>query len=143
MRSQTVAKLLATLGTTKSHSRPQVSHDNPFSKIQFKTLKYRPEFPDRFTSIECDLDFCGEFFRWHNHERHHCGLGLLTPARVHSDHADHLLAARQAVFTAAHAAHPKPFVRHPPRPLTRPREVCANPLADGLEPRYATTTLRH
>ena len=107
MRSQTVAQLLATLGITKSHSRPHVSDDNPFSESQFKTLKYRPEFPDRFASIEDGLDFCGKFFHWQNHEHHHWGLGLLTPVVVHFGQADAVLAARQAVLTAAHAAHPE------------------------------------
>jgi len=73
MRSQTVAQLLATLGITKSHSRPHVSNDNPFSESQFKTLKYRPEFPDRFVSHEHGLDFCDKFFHWQNHEHHHWG----------------------------------------------------------------------
>ncbi len=88
MRSQTVAQLLATLGITKSHSRPHVSDDNPFSESQFKTMKYRPEFPDRFSSFEHALEFCGTFFHWHNHEHHHWGLGLLTPATVHHGRAD-------------------------------------------------------
>ena len=79
MTSHSVAQLLATLGVTKSHSRPHVSNDNPFSESQFKTLKYRPEFPDRFASIEHGLEFCGRFFHWQNHEHHHWGLGLLTP----------------------------------------------------------------
>ena len=135
MRSQTVAQLLATLGITKSHSRPHVSDDNPFSESQFKTLKYRPEFPDRFASIEHGLDFCGKFFHWQNHEHHHWGLGLLTPATVHYGQADTVLAARQAVLTAAHAAHPERFVRQPPRPLALPSEVWINPPADGPEPR--------
>ena len=135
MRSQTVAQLLATLGITKSHSRPHVSDDNPFSESQFKTLKYRPEFPDRFASLEDGLDFCGKFFHWQNHEHHHWGLGLLTPAMVHYGQADAVLAARQAVLTAAHAAHPERFVRQPPRPLALPREVWINPPADGPEPR--------
>jgi len=135
MRSQTVAQLLATLGITKSHSRPHVSDDNPFSESQFKTLKYRPEFPDRFASIEDGLDFCGKFFHWQNHEHHHWGLGLLTPATVHFGRADTVLAGRQAVLTAAHVAHPERFVRHPPRPLGLPSEVWINPPADGPEPR--------
>ena len=120
MRSQTVAQLLATLGITKSHSRPHVSNDNPFSESQFKTLKYRPEFPDRFASIEHGLDFCGKFFHWQNHEHHHWGLGLLTPATVHHGQADAVLARpasrarrglcrpsrtiRPATAAAAHAA---------------------------------------
>jgi putative transposase len=135
MRSQTVAQLLATLGITKSHSRPHVSDDNPFSESQFKTMKYRPEFPDRFTSFEHALEFCGKFFHWQNHEHHHWGLGLLTPATVHYGQADTVLAARQAVLDAAHAAHPERFVRRPPQPLTLPREVWINPPADGPEPR--------
>jgi len=135
MRSQTVAQLLATLGITKSHSRPHVSDDNPFSESQFKTLKYRPEFPGRFSSFEHTHDFCGQFFHWQNHEHHHWGLGLLTPAVVHSGQAETVLAARQAVLNAAYAAHPERFVRHPPRPLTLPKEVWINPPADRPEPR--------
>lgn len=135
MRSQTVAQLLATLGITRSHSRPHVSDDNPFSESQFKTMKYRPEFPDRFTSFEHALEFCGRFFHWQNHEHHHWGLGLLTPATVHHRQADKALAARQAVLDAAYAAHPERFVRQPPRPQTLPQEVWINPPADGPEPR--------
>ena len=135
MRSQTVAQLLATLGITKSHSRPHVSDDNPFSESQLKTLKYRPEFPERFASIEHGLDFCGKFFHWQNHDHHHWGLGLLTPAMVHHGQADAVLARRQAVLTAAYAVHPERFVRQPPRPLPLPREVWINPPADGPEPR--------
>jgi len=135
MRSQAVAQLLATLGITKSHSRPHVSNDNPFSESQFKTLKYRPEFPNRFASHEHGLEFCAKFFHWQNHEHHHWGLGLLTPATVHHGHAHAVLTARQAVLSAAHAAHPERFVRQPPRPLTLPREVWINPPADGSEPR--------
>ena len=135
MRSRTVAQLLATLGITKSHSRPHVSDDNPFSESQFKTLKYRPEFPDRFAGFDQALDFCGEFFHWQNHEHHHWGLGLLTPAVVHFGQAEAVLAARQAVLTAAHAAHPERFVRQPPQPLPLPREVWINPPADRPETR--------
>jgi putative transposase len=135
MRSQTVAQLLATLGITKSHSRPHVSDDNPFSESQFKTLKYRPEFPHRFTGFEHALDFCRQFFHWSNHEHHHWGLALLTPAVVHSGQATFVLAARQAVLNAAHAAHPERFVHGPPRPLDLPAQVCINPPADRPEPR--------
>jgi putative transposase len=135
MRSQTVAQLLATLGITKSHSRPHVSDDNPFSESQFKTLKYRPAFPDRFTGMEHGLDFCDEFFHWYNHEHHHWSLGLLTPATVHYGQAETVLAARRAVLDAAHAAHPERFVRQPPRPLPLPGEVWINPPTDGSEPR--------
>jgi putative transposase len=135
MRSQTVAQLLATLGITKSHSRPHVSDDNPFSESQFKTLKYRPDFPDRFASFDQAQDFCGKFFHWQNHEHHHWSLGLLTPATVHHRQAEAVLTARQAVLTAAYAAHPERFVRQPPRPMTLPNEVWINPPADGPEPR--------
>jgi putative transposase len=135
MRSQTVAQLMATLGITKSHSRPHVSDDNPFSESQFKTLKYRPEFPSRFVSNEHGLDFCGKFIHWQNHEHHHWGLGLLTPATVHYGQAEAVLAARQAVLTAAYADHPERFVCRPPRPLALPREVWINPPADAPEPR--------
>ena len=135
MRSQTVAQLLATLGITKSHSRPHVCDDNPFSESQFKTLKYQPQFPERFGSFEHAHDFSGEFIQWQNHEHHHWGLGLLTPAVVHSGQAEAVLAARQAVLDAAHAAHPERFVRPPPRPLTLPDEVWINPPADRPEPR--------
>ena len=79
MKSHTVAQLLATLGVTKSHSRPHVSNDNPFSESQFKTLKYRPEFPDRFGSQEDARSFCAGFFEWYNHEHYHSGIGLLIP----------------------------------------------------------------
>jgi len=79
MTSKPVALLLADLGVTKSHSRPHVSNDNPFSESQFKTLKYRPDFPERFGSIEHGRSFCGDFFPWYNTEHHHVGLGLYTP----------------------------------------------------------------
>ena len=135
MRSQTVAQLLAALGITKSHSRPHVSNDNPFSESQFKTLKYCPQFPDRFASYHQALDFCSTFFLWQNFDHHHWGLGLLTPATVHHGQADAVLAARQAVLDDAYAAHPDRFVRQPPQPLSLPHEVWINPPADGPEPR--------
>ena len=135
MRSQTVAQLLASLGITKSHSRPHVSNDNPFSESQFKTLKYCPQFPDRFASYDQAIDFCSTFFLWQNFEHHHWGLGLLTPATVHHGQADSVLAARQTVLDAAYAAHPDRFVRQPPQPLKLPSEVWINPPADGPEPR--------
>jgi putative transposase len=135
MRSQTVAQLLATLGVTKSHSRPHVSDDNPYSESQFKTMKYRPEFPDRFVSYDHGLSFCGDFFHWHNFEHHHWGLGLLTPAVVHHGQAKEILTHRQMVLDAVHTAHPERFVRRPPQPLQLPDKVWINPPTDGLEPR--------
>ena len=127
MRSQAVAQLLATLGVTKSHSRPHVSDDNPFSESQFKTLKYRPDFPDRFASHDHGLDFCRGFFHWHNEEHCHWGIGLLTPAVVHTGQATAALEARSSVLAAAHARHPERFVQGVPRPLTPAAEVWINP----------------
>ena len=128
MTSKPVAFLLADLGITKTHSRPSVSNDNPFSEAQFKTMKYRPDFPDAFASCEAARGFCQPFFTWYNTEHHHVGLGLLTPAIVHYGHADAARAARQGVLTTAYAAHPERFVRHPPTPPAIPTAVWINPL---------------
>ncbi len=127
MRSKAVALKLADLGVTKSHSRPYVSDDNPFSESQFKTLKYRPEFPDRFGSLEDARAFCQHFFRWYNHEHHHSGIALLTPHMVHSGLAAGILDHRQRVLTAAFQQHPERFVRRPPRPAALPEAVWINP----------------
>jgi transposase InsO family protein len=127
MRSQAVAQLLATFGVTKSHSRPHVSDDNPFSESQFETLKYRPDFPDRFASHDHGLDFCRGFFHWHNEEHRHWGIGLLTPAVVHTGHAEAAVESRASVLAAAHARHPERFVRGLPRPLKPAAEVWINP----------------
>lgn len=143
MRSQTVAQLLATLGVIKSHSRPHVSNDNPFSESQFKTLKYRPEFPSRFDSFEHAKSFCTKFFDWQNHEHHHWGLGLLTPATVHYGNAQTVIAARQAVLNKAHYVHPERFVGRPPRPLTLPSQVWINPPADNPESRILELAISH
>ena len=129
MTSQTVAQLLAALGVVKSHSRPQVSNDNPFSESQFKTLKYRPEFPQRFASYDHGLTFCREFFPWYNQEHRHWGLGLLTPATFHSGHSAEASAARQKTLSAAYAATPERFVQREPRPLRLPDAVWINPPA--------------
>jgi putative transposase len=131
MRSHTVAQLLAALGVTKSHSRPHVSNDNPFSESQFKTLKYRPEFPDRFGSQEDAHGFTRRFFHWYNHEHYHWGIGLLTPAMVHYGQAEEALAARRQVLQAAYAAHPERFVRKPPEPPELPAAVWINPPANS------------
>jgi putative transposase len=127
MKSHTVAQLLATLGVTKSHSRPHISNDNPFSESQFKTLKYRPDFPDRFSSQDEALRFCRKFFHWYNHEHYHTGIGLLTPAMVHHGQAPQILATRQRVLDAAYLAHPKRFVHKRPSPPTLPDKVWINP----------------
>ena len=115
MTSKPVAFLLADLGVTQSHSRPHVSNDNPYSEAQFKTLKYRPDFPARFTSIEAARAHCQVFFPWYNHEHRHTGLGLHTAADIHDGRAQVIQAARADVLTAAYTAHPERFVRHPRR----------------------------
>ena len=132
MKSKPVALLLADLGVTKTHSRPQVSNDNPFSEAQFKTLKYRPEFPDRFGSIEDARALCGPFFHWNNHDHHHSGLGLLTPADVHFGRTATVLAQRQRVLSAAWREHPERFVRQPPVPARPPEAVWINPPSPPL-----------
>jgi putative transposase len=126
MMSKPVAFLLADLGVTKSHSRPHVSNDNPYSESQFRTLKYRPDFPERFTSIEQSRVFCARFFTWYNHQHRHSGLGLHTPADVHHGRADAVRAARADVLDLAYAAHPERFVRQPPEPPKLPQAAWIN-----------------
>jgi len=126
MKSKPVALLLADLGVLKTHSRPHVCDDNPYSESQFRTLKYRADFPDRFGSIEDARGFCQPFFRWYNLEHHHSGLGLMTPAAVHYGQAADLLARRQLVLDSAFRNHPERFVRHPPRPPELPSAVWIN-----------------
>ena len=127
MRSKCVAMLLSDLGVTKTHSRPHVSNDNPFSESQFKTLKYRPEFPERFGSIEDARAFCGDFFRWYNTEHRHSGIALLTPETVHYGRAQEASAARQQVLNQAYARHPERFVRKPPEAPQLPQAFWINP----------------
>ena len=127
MKSQTVAQLLATLGVVRSLSRPHVSNDNPFSESQFKTLKYRGDFPDRFGSFDVALTFCEEFFPWYNDLHYHGGLGLLTAESVHYCQTQAVLAQRQTVLTAAYARHPERFVLRPPKPAAPPSAVWINP----------------
>ena len=127
MKSKPVALLLAELGVTKTHSRPYTSDDNPFSEAQFKTLKYRPDFPARFGSLEDARIFCQGFFSWYNREHRHSGIGLMTPAAVHDGRASTVRDARQRVLSAAYAAHPERFVRKPPQPPILPHAVWINP----------------
>ncbi len=133
MKSKTVAMLLADLGVVRTHSRPHVADDNPFSEAQFRTLKYQPGFPDRFGSIEHGRAHCQPFFHWYNHDHYHTGLGLLTPAAVHYGQAPRLLAQRQLVLTAAFQAHPERFVRRAPRPPDLPSQVWINPPKAGAK----------
>jgi putative transposase len=127
MKSKPVALLLSDLGITKTHSRPYVSNDNPFSEAQFKTLKYRPEFPERFGSIQDARGFGHGFFPWYNTEHRHSGIGLLTPEDVHYGRAAHRIAARAEVLALAYAAHPERFVRGMPQPAPAPTAVWINP----------------
>ena len=132
MRSKPVAFLLAELGVLKTHSRPYTSTDNPYSEAQFKTLKYRPEFPDRFDSIEQARDFCRSFFAWYNHQHRHSGIGLMTPAAVHHGHATQLHAERQRVLDTAYQATPERFVRRPPTPPELPTAAWINKPAEEV-----------
>ncbi len=116
MTSKPVAQLLVDLGVQRSHSRPHVSNDNPYSEAQFKTLKYAPVFPDRFGSLPDARAFCEAFFTYYNHEHRHSGLGLHTPASVHHDTAIEIRAQRAATLDAAYATHPDRFRRRPTPP---------------------------
>jgi putative transposase len=126
MRGKPVAFLLADLGVTKTHSRPYTSNDNPYSESQFRTMKYRPEFPDRFGCIQDARAFCQPFFVWYNDQHRHSGIGMLTPAMVHFGQAPAIRQQRQTVLDAAYLAHPDRFVRRPPTPLPLPKEVWIN-----------------
>jgi putative transposase len=129
MRSKPLALLYADLGVTKSFSRPYVSDDNPFSESQFRTLKYRPDFPDRFGCLLDARAHCQVFFPWYNDEHRHSGLGMLTPKNVHYGETVNVLAQRKVVLDAAYAAHPERFVRRPPSPGAPPASVWINPPA--------------
>ena len=127
MTSKSVAQMLADLGVTKTHSRPHVSNDNPYSESQFKTLKYRADFPGQFGSLADARAWARPFFEWYNQEHYHSGIGLLTPATVHGGQAAVAIAARQQVLVAAQQAHPERFVRGMPRPPALPSAVWINP----------------
>jgi putative transposase len=126
MTSKPVALLLSDLGVTKSHSRPHVSNDNPYSEAQFKTLKYRPAFPERFGSVEDARGACGDFFDWYNLEHHHSGLGLLTPHDVHHGLAAARVTERAVTLASAWRAHPERFPRGKPVPPPLPTEAWIN-----------------
>ena len=126
MTSKPVALLLADLGITKTHSRPQVSNDNPYSESQFKTMKYRPEFPDRFGCYQDAHRFCAEFFPWYNHEHHHSGLGYLTPYEVHWGLAEKRREHRAGVLQVAYDRNPQRFVHGMPKPALLPTSAWIN-----------------
>jgi putative transposase len=126
MKSQTVAQLLGALGVTKSQSRPHVSNDNPFSESQFKTMKYRPEFPERFESFHEAHAFCVTFIPWYNEEHYHSGLRMFTPVSVHYCQTGPILAQREQTMKAAYAAHPERFVHGEPKLKPVPETVWIN-----------------
>jgi putative transposase len=127
MISKPVALLMADLGVTKTHSRPHVSNDNPFSESQFKTLKYRPDYPERFGCQPDARSWATDFFQWYNHEHHHSALGLLTPADVHFGRAQSILDQRQQVLHAAYLKNPERFVKGTSIPAQVPSAVWINP----------------
>ena len=127
MTSKSVVQLHAQLGLTKSLSRPHVSNDNPFSESQFKTLKYRPTFPDRFGCIEDGINFCRSFFSWYNGDHRHSGIGFMTPDAVHTGRAASINRNRQQALLEAYRRHPERFVRKLPKPPTMPEKVWINP----------------
>jgi putative transposase len=126
MKSKPVALLMADLGITRTHSRPHVSDDNPYSESQFKTLKYRPGFPDRFGSIQDARSFCQEFFPWYNDEHRHSGIALMTPEMVHYGKAESVARQRGIVLASAFNMHPERFVRGMPTPPSLPDSVWIN-----------------
>jgi len=129
MRAKTTALLLADLGVTKSHSRPHTSNDNPFSESHFKTMKYQPQFPQRFGCIQDAKAFCRSFFDWYNQEHHHAGIGLMTPDQVHYGQTDAIHAARQNTLDGAFNKNPERFVRKQPEPPAKPIATWINPSA--------------
>ncbi len=138
MTSKTVATLLADLHVTRSHSRPKVSNDNPFSEAWFKTLKYAPAFPDRFGSLTHARSFLSEFVAWYNHEHHHKGVGLHTPADVHYGLAATKSQDRAKVLATARARHPERFnTSVPPKILALPQAAWINP-PDEAQPAQKT-----
>jgi len=126
MRAKTVAQLLADLQVTKTHTRPYTPDDNPYSEAHFKTMKYRPDFPDRFASMSAAHQWARPFFEWYNHEHRHSGLALLTPAMVHYGLVEQIQAQRQQILQAAYEAHPERFVRGQPTLPQLPNEVWIN-----------------
>ena len=127
MKAKATALMLADLGVVKSHSRPHTSNDNPFSEAHFKTLKYQPEFPKRFQTIDEARAFCRRFFAWYNEDHHHAGIGLMTPNQIHFGQAEALYAARQITLDAAFLSTSERFVRQPPKPPQVPTAVWINP----------------
>ena len=127
MKAKAVAHLLADLGVTKTHARPYTSNDNPFSEAQFKTVKYRPDYPDRFGSPQDARAWARPFFHWYNHQHRHSALALMTPAMVHAGRGAQVMEQRRRVLDVAFQAHPERFVRGQPQPGVLPEAVWINP----------------
>jgi len=142
MTAKPLALLFADLGVTQSLARPHTPDDNPYSEAQFKTVKYHPTFPERFGSLPDARTWGQRFFHWYNHEHHHIGLGLMTPAVVHFGQAQRLFGERQQVLHLAYAAHPERFVKGPPQPPTMPSAVWINPPESGEKARSDTQKLQ-
>ena len=126
MKAGTVGDLCGRLGVTKSHSRPHVSDDNPYSESQFKTLKYRPEFPNRFGSVEDARAFCRSFFAWYNDEHYHSGIAWLTPATVHAGRGETVIAQRHSAIINYFERIPARFFAGRPRQAQLPQQVWIN-----------------
>ena len=135
MRSKTVAQLLIDLDVARTHSRPHVSDDNPYSESQFKTLKYRPDFPEPFGSLEDARAHCQHFFHWYNHEHRHSGIGLMTPHAVHYGAAEALQVQRGQVLQQANEANPLRFKGCIPQPPALPTAAWINPPKENTSPR--------
>jgi putative transposase len=127
MTAGTIAELYEQLGIRRSLSRPRVSNDNPHAEAGFKTLKYRPDWPARFATVEDAIAQCDKFFSWYNDEHHHAGIGLLTPADRHAGNGQRINTARQTVLDQAYQAHPERFPNGPPVPPRQPARVWINP----------------
>jgi putative transposase len=137
MIAKSMAQLLIDLGVDKSHSRPHTSNDNPFSEAQFRTMKYRPDYPERFGSLQDAQAWARSFFAWYNNEHRHTGLALMTPAMVHSGLADQITQQRQQVLQAAYQAHPERFVKGVPIPPQLPEQVWINPPQSNSQDKLA------
>lgn len=130
MKGKPLVGLLDDLGIDRSHSRPHTSDDNPFSEAQFKTMKYRPDYPDRFPDIDAARQWARTFFSWYNEEHYHSGLNLLTPASVHYGQAEAIREQRQATMALAYAANPRRFAAGLPQVKSAPEAVWINPPAE-------------
>ena len=126
MTSTTMAELLEDLGVTRSLSRPRTSNDDPYSEADFTTVKYRPDYPDRFNSLDEARTWMRRFARWYNHDRYHSGIAYLHPADVHDGTAAEIVAARQLVLDGAFQANPDRFRNRPPRAARPPAEAWIN-----------------